>query len=549
MANGKKKKAPPTGQRKIAKVQKPPTPTPPRPKPRRKKKEVEEPQEPQPTAVVDITSPSPPRRPKQKRVKLLYTLPPSFAARLDEQPQEPEENEEAAAAAALVAMGGGTRSMTQTAARRRLPSFEEQMDRIFASTVPGATVEELRQARKDDHEEDGIDIVDSNESGSDQLSSDEDDDDEEVAADEIAVQSSPAREAKARKDVVKIRFMVPVGAASRELDVKSNADFAAFMTALSKSMGKPKTLLDEIAYTISWAPKTPKQLPTLLENDTSWKNLLSRVDKKCKGKKGSGKIKEFSITILDTSGGENAGQQKGKKSKDKPSEVEPAPADKATANFYKQLEDKWHCDEHDRPCYFLTDGPHHHLTNQELAKWAWLIERREATVKLLPTELNIADAAPRQRSAQRALARVGTEPETPGWIRELVMPMLGFAMGGMARNNAAMETPVRAAPHPATPGPSRRAASPDTNLLSSGTKRAASSMAPSMPQWLAWLDDDDSRGRRHNLCFSNYSATFKTNGFFDLGDMENASAADLAIMLDAPIGIANRLANKKGSYI
>ncbi|KAJ7604633.1 hypothetical protein FB45DRAFT_880319 [Roridomyces roridus] len=187
MANGKKKKAPPTGQRKIAKVQKPPTPTPPRPKPRRKKKEVEEPQEPQPTAVVDITSPSPPRRPKQKRVKLLYTLPPSFAARLDEQPQEPEENEEAAAAAALVAMGGGTRSMTQTAARRRLPSFEEQMDRIFASTVPGATVEELRQARKDDHEEDGIDIVDSNESGSDQLSSDEDDDDEEVAADEIVM--------------------------------------------------------------------------------------------------------------------------------------------------------------------------------------------------------------------------------------------------------------------------------------------------------------------------------------------------------------------------
>ncbi|KAJ7626072.1 hypothetical protein FB45DRAFT_1030379 [Roridomyces roridus] len=397
MANSKKKKAPPTGQRKITKVQKPPTPTPPRPKPRRKKKEVEEPQEPQPTAVVDITSPSPARRPKQKRVKLLYTLPPSFAARLDEQPQEPEENGEAAAAAALVAMGGGTRSMTQTAARRHLPSFDEQMDRIFASTVPGATVEELRQARKDDHdhEEDGIDIVDSNESGSDQSSSDEDDDDEEIAADELAVQSSPAREAKARKDVVKIRFMVPVGAASRELDLKSNADFAAFMTALSKSMGKPKTLLDEIAYTISWAPKTPKQLPTLLENDTSWKNLLSPLE----GTPSSPPIIGNSlslvplVTILDTSGSENAGQQKGKKSKDKPSEVEPAPADKATANFYKQLEDKWHCDEHDRPCYFLTDGPHHHLTNHELAKWAWLIERREATVKLLPTELNIADAA------------------------------------------------------------------------------------------------------------------------------------------------------------
>lgn len=63
---------------------------------------------------------------------------------------------------------------------------------------------------------------------------------------------------------------------------------------------------------------------------------------------------------------------KGKKDKDDASASETVPEDKAKL-FYRQLEEKYHCSEHNRPCAVLSEGNHYHLTDANLAKWAWLI--------------------------------------------------------------------------------------------------------------------------------------------------------------------------------
>ncbi|KAJ7480177.1 hypothetical protein B0H11DRAFT_1725074 [Mycena galericulata] len=311
-------------------------------------------------------------------------------------------------------------------------------------------------------------------------------------------------------------------------------------------MSTRKSLLSGIAYIPSYQPKTPKPIPKLLENAAAWKKLIEGVGvhiETAKAKnKGKGVPKPFSIQIVDTSGGEPKTNKK-----DKSAAAEPDVGEKKEHQFYRQLEQKYHCAEHDKPCAVLSDGTHYHLTDNDLAKWAYLISNHRATAEQLPrNELKIDDAAPRQHTAKKAIARGGLaaldSSEPPVWIQQM-LPLMGLAMGGVMRNNlnaAPFETPRSAAPPPETPGPSRQSAR-DLDPPSSGTKRSAAMTAPTMDMWLRSLDNDHEGRGRHNLQFYGYSLKFEDNGMYDLTDMENMDIDTLSLLIGAPRGVAARL--------
>lgn len=170
---------------------------------------------------------------------------------------------------------------------------------------------------------------------------------------------------------------------------------------------------------------------------------------------------------------------------------------------------------------------------------------RATKLELPRTELKIDDAVPRQHAAKKAMAQSGitaSDPsEPPAWMRHM-MPFMGMALGSVIRNNPSpFETPQPAAVQPQpTAGPSRLSP-PIFDPPSSGTKRAAAVAAPSIDNWLLSIDNDKAGRGRHSTKFFQFALKFEDQGFYDLTDMENIEAKDLATMIEAPIGVANRL--------
>ncbi|KAJ7735284.1 hypothetical protein DFH07DRAFT_780075 [Mycena maculata] len=446
-----------------------------------------------------------------------------------------ETTAEADAVAALVAIGG-----------RPAVEYEDRMDQIFAATVPGVSVGDLRKEREGKEGSGSDDEEETDDSDSE--SSDDDD-----LADSVPV-SSPSHDANSRRNKFTMTFQVPYNGASRELDIESITPFNTFLDELATAMSTRKSLLSGIAYLPSYLPKNPKPIPKLLEDGKSWKKLIQSVEAyiaaEKEKKKGNGVPRPFSILIIDTSGGDPKGKVSAtKKGKKDTSEQSEPPSDKKEHVFYRQLEQKYHCAEHEKPCAVLSDGTHYHLTDNDLSKWAYLIvkpdlvqSQHRATVDTLPKDLKIEDAVPRQHAARKAMARNGQEAsEPPAWL----LPFMGMAMGGVMRNNLAFETPQQpAVHHPLTPaaGPSRRAAY-DSDPPSSGTKRAAGIAAPSIWTWLASLDSDTEDRGRHagKINYSSYSLKFDDNGMYNLTDMEGVDATQLSSLIGAPIGIAQRM--------
>jgi DICT domain-containing protein len=60
----------------------------------------------------------------------------------------------------------------------------------------------------------------------------------------------------------------------------------------------------------------------------------------------------------------------GKKGK---TEAEVVAATSKESQFYRQLEQKYHCAEHDKACAVLAEGKHYHFTANDLSKWSYLI--------------------------------------------------------------------------------------------------------------------------------------------------------------------------------
>ncbi|KAJ7761929.1 hypothetical protein DFH07DRAFT_771243 [Mycena maculata] len=297
--------------------------------------------------------------------------------------------------------------------------------------------------------------------------------------------------------------------------------------------GDPQTLLSGIAYIPSYVLKNPKPILKLLESEKAWKKLVKGVELHIEEstKKGKGAVKEFSIQIVDTFNPSDPKKavavKKGKTNK------EEAPAvSTREQQFYRELEQKYHCAEHGKPCAVLLEGTHYNLTNTDLSKWVYLISQGRATkLELSCAELKIDDVVPRQHTAKKGLAQTritaSNSSEPPEWMR-YIMPFMGMALGSPAVQPQPMAGPSCLFP-------------PIFDLPSSGTKRAASAAAPTLDNWLLTIDNDKTGCGRHSTCFSQYALKLEDNGIFDLTDMEGIEAKELTSMLEAPIGIANCL--------
>lgn len=118
-------------------------------------------------------------------------------------------------------------------------------------------------------------------------------------------------------DLFDIPFEVPYTGATRNLNgITSQTTFQAFLMALSKRMDVRLSLLSHIGYIPSFAPKSPKPVPKLLEDQEDWDSLIDCVRQHrslCLERKGGkGAIKPYSVKIIDTSepGGKETSSKK-----------------------------------------------------------------------------------------------------------------------------------------------------------------------------------------------------------------------------------------------
>ncbi|KAJ6503538.1 hypothetical protein C8R45DRAFT_1091311 [Mycena sanguinolenta] len=279
-----------------------------------------------------------------------------------------------------------------------------------------------------------------------------------------------------------------------------------------------------IAYIASYKPKNPKPVPKLLEDEEGWEKLIKDVEsyiKDCKAKnKGKGVVKPFTITLVDTSGGDPK-ETAGKKSKisEAVGQPEGTPALKEHELFQK-LEQKHFCQECKKPCVILDGGDHHILTHTELATWALFLSRHQATMNEPPAELKLEFTPTRQRKAKAAVvasANTGSS-KPPMWVQHL-MPVVGALFGGnRIANQAVMPAPAYPLPPPAP------LAMPDH--LPAGNKRGVDSQCPEVETWLAELDSDPIRGRI-KLNYSQYGACLIKNGLYELSDVAKVSVDKL----------------------
>ncbi|KAJ7729563.1 hypothetical protein B0H16DRAFT_1469948 [Mycena metata] len=463
---------------------------------------------------------TPPQRPLPRRITIRGPAPPVHP---------PLPSEESAAAATLVSLSAGSQPLREDSD----PQFKARMDHVFAAAVPGVSVGDFEE-KGDGKGQSGSDSESSIDQEPSELGSDSENDD----LDSAVIASSPASAAAARKNKFSITFEVPVGkTASRDIEISSMTTFDAFLDKLATTMCTRKSLLSDIAYLPSYVSKTPKPRPKMLDDEDAWKALIKGAAvwiEKCKAKKkGKGEVTVFTIQIIDTSGEDTkaagGGAKKGKKSKAAADDI---PAPSKEKEFYRQIEQKHHCAEHDKTCTVLSTGKCYHFTPNDLSKWALLVSKGLATIADVPDELKIEDAAPRQHKAKKIIERRGEEP--PTWIQSF-LPFMGMALGGAARNNLPFETPHQTQP-PSQPiaGSSRQSALlPDPP--SSGTKREASAAAPSMNQWLLSLDEDI-----HGVNYFQYHAVFAQNGIYDLTDMEDLEICPVGEGVKRPRRPGNR---------
>ena len=111
-------------------------------------------------------------------------------------------------------------------------------------------------------------------------------------------------------EVFHIRFEVPCRNASCDLNVTSDISYAKFLVEVALKMETSITHLSQLGYVPSWKiPKTGKSIPKLLEKESDFENLVDIIwtyIEEQKGKNhGKGKVKPWTILIMDTSGPED----------------------------------------------------------------------------------------------------------------------------------------------------------------------------------------------------------------------------------------------------
>jgi len=223
------------------------------------------------------------------------------------------------------------------------------------------------------------------------------------------------------RPVIDITFEVPYKNASRDLVIKSNISFARFLTRAAERMDTSPLLLSQIGYTLLWnTPKSGRPIAKLLEDEESFQKLIEHVwayiDQQKARYRGKGKVKPFSIQIVDTSEADNTAskvyffdflasvhtkriiQGGGKKSIPSPN---PPMAQKKEKQLISLLEKKHACEEHSRACYVQANGMHYQYTKQDLTIWATLL----VCLDLLPVLYFLSNTSPSRHIALQPLIR------------------------------------------------------------------------------------------------------------------------------------------------
>jgi hypothetical protein len=105
---------------------------------------------------------------------------------------------------------------------------------------------------------------------------------------------------------IDLAFEVPYKNAFHDLVVKSNISFSMFLTLAAQKMETSVMCLSQISYVLPWkAPRTGKPTAKLLEDEEAFKMLINNVwahiDKQKSKNCSKGKVKPFTIQIIDTS--------------------------------------------------------------------------------------------------------------------------------------------------------------------------------------------------------------------------------------------------------
>ena len=104
--------------------------------------------------------------------------------------------------------------------------------------------------------------------------------------------------------VIDIAFKVPYKNAFRDLAIKSDISFTSFLTCVAEKMESSIIHRSSIGYILPWkVPRTGKPIAKLLEDEEAFRILINNIwqyiDEQKAKNKGKGKVKPFSIQVVD----------------------------------------------------------------------------------------------------------------------------------------------------------------------------------------------------------------------------------------------------------
>ncbi|KAF8130075.1 hypothetical protein K438DRAFT_1788771 [Mycena galopus ATCC 62051] len=169
----------------------------------------------------------------------------------------------------------------------------------------------------------------------------------------------------------------------------------------------------------------------LLAAADAWDILVGDVQQYIESKsKGKGQAPPFSILIVDMSAPEpskttvkKGGKKATKDTEDFADGARPALKEH---ELFKKIETDHHCQACKTACVVLDSGDHHVLTHTELATWAMLASRHEATLGEVPNQLGLDIHHARQQRAKKHHSKVAiTSNDSPlDWVQALA-PVFG----------------------------------------------------------------------------------------------------------------------------
>ncbi|KAF8509016.1 hypothetical protein BU17DRAFT_70602 [Hysterangium stoloniferum] len=357
------------------------------------------------------------------------------------------------------------------------------------------------------------------------------------------------------KNIFKIRFEIPYGAATRDLRINSDARYTDFLVDLADSMGLKVSNL-RVGYIFSFLPKSPKPKPKLLESEKCWniliRDLATWIEAEKRKNKGKGIVRPWSVRIEDLN--KDIAVTHGKRKKIPTDDVnQPAlqrrMGDSADAftkehDIIKDIEKYHACNKCNAACTTLPKSRDHYVyTMADKAIWANLVKSQgKASITKPPTSL---DLTPRiqLRDLKAKLDDNSAVTETQKLLAE--MRQLKDFVLPMALNQPEIKFPKAAVPTPYTPirVGDEGSASPKNVYKAESHKMASEVDYPTLEQWLGSLDVHSLRGR-DNQNYSRFHPLFIEQGFLRLDDLADLSGKDLLDLFEQHgmnAGTANRL--------